>query len=149
MNGIKQLSLYLTAGAMGALANSLVVWAAGATGLTAALGAKITPPLTASWLYSRLTWGAIWGLLFFFFNRDASNLRRLASKYVGNARKQIIRRGLLVSIAPTLAQLFVFFPSTGKGLLGLQLGVTVPLFVILFSAIWGIVAAAWVAAARR
>ncbi|MGQ4649668.1 hypothetical protein [Lyngbya aestuarii] len=137
MNRLKQISLYLTAGAVGALVNSLVVWAAGTTGLTAALGAKIAPTLTPPWLYQRLIWGALWGLLFF-----------IPMKRTFNTRKNIVRRGLLVSLGPTLAQLLFFFPSTGKGWLGIQLGVIVPLLVIIFNAIWGIVAAAWIETAK-
>lgn len=137
MKPIRQLSLYLTAGAIAALVNSLVVWTAGATGLTAALGAKIAPTLTAPWLYERLIWGAIWGLLFFF----------PVSRAVGIKHK-LVYRGLLISLGPTLAQLLFFFPWKGKGLLGLQLGVTVPLFVILFNAVWGLVASGWIVAAN-
>ncbi|MEQ9484634.1 hypothetical protein [Coleofasciculus sp. F4-SAH-05] len=139
MNRIRQLSLYLTAGAIGALVNSLAVWIAGSIGLTTALGAQIAPTLTPNWLYPRLTWGAIWGLLFF-----------VPLKITGNARKRIIWQGLLVSLGPTVAQLFYFFPTGGKGLLGFQLGIItpLPLFVIVFNAIWGIVAAAWIAAAQ-
>lgn len=115
MNRIEQVSLYLSAGAIGALVNSLVVWLSGATKLTALLGASLAPDLTPSWLYQRISWGAIWGLLFFF----PIGIR-------GNRRRSLILRGLLVSLGPTLAQLFFFFPASGKGLLGLQLGVTVP-----------------------
>ncbi|MEQ8757869.1 MAG: hypothetical protein RID09_30735 [Coleofasciculus sp. G1-WW12-02] len=137
MNRIRQLSLYLTAGAIGALVNSLAVWIAGSIGLTTVLGAQIAPTLTPNWLYPRLTWGAIWGLLFF-----------VPLKITGNARKRIIWQGLIVSLGPTLAQLLYFFPTGSKGFLGLQLGITTPLFVIVFNAIWGIVAAAWIVAAR-
>jgi len=137
MNRIRQVSLYLTAGAIGALVNSLAVWIVGSIGLTTALGAQIAPTLTPNWLYPRLTWGAIWGLLFF-----------VPLKITGNARKRIILQGVIVSLGPTLAQLLYFFPTGSKGLLGLQLGITTPLFVIVFNAIWGIVAAAWIAAAR-
>lgn len=135
---IQQISLYLAAGAIGALANSIIVWLAGAIGLTAALGAKIAPSFTLPWLYQRLTWGGLWGLLFF-----------LPIKPRGYDRRSLILRGLLVSLGPSLAQLLYFFPATGKGLLGLQLGATVPIFVLLFSAVWGVVAAAWIGAARR
>ncbi|MBD2179629.1 hypothetical protein H6S82_11110 [Planktothrix sp. FACHB-1355] len=137
MNRIKKVSLYLSAGAIGALVNSLVVWLSGATKLTALLGASLAPDLTPPWLYQRITWGAIWGLLFFF-----------PIGITGNPRRSLILRGLLVSLGPILAQLFLFFPASGKGLLGLQLGVTVPFLVICFNAVWGLVAATWIWAAQ-
>ena len=60
---LRDLSLAFAAGAVGALANSIAVWLAGDHGLTAALGLKVAPELTAAWLYPRLVWGGIWGLL--------------------------------------------------------------------------------------
>ena len=43
---------------------SLTVWIFGVIGITYALGVKIAPALSAPWLYPRLVWGGIWGLLF-------------------------------------------------------------------------------------
>jgi hypothetical protein len=60
----KNLSFVFAAGCFGGLLNSLAVWIFGEVGITSALGVKIAPPLTAAWLYPRLVWGGIWGVLF-------------------------------------------------------------------------------------
>lgn len=58
--------------------------------------------------------------------------------------------GLVFSLGPTAVQLLVVFPHVaGKGLYGLELGALTPGFVVLFNAIWGWVAAAWLKASGR
>ena len=125
---LRQVSLTYAAGSVGALVNSLAVWVFGVAGITTALGVNIAPPLTKAFLYPRLVWGGVWGLLFL----------------VASFRNAPVLRGILFSIPPTLVQLFVVFPySLGKGHMGLQLGTLTPLFVVFFNVIWGIVAAYW------
>jgi hypothetical protein len=63
-NLAKQLTLFFSAGCLGALANSLALWLFGALGITAAVGARISPTLTPEWLYPRIVWGGLWGFLF-------------------------------------------------------------------------------------
>jgi hypothetical protein len=63
-NLAKKTSLVFAAGCLGGLVNSLAVWIFGDFGITAALGVKIAPQLSPAWLYPRLVWGGIWGLLF-------------------------------------------------------------------------------------
>ncbi len=124
----KNLSLVFAAGCLGGLANSLAVWSFGALGLTKALGVQLAPALTPGWLYPRLVWGGIWGILFLL------PLPRLS----------MIVQGLILSLGPTLAQLFLVFPlAAQKGVLGLQLGLLTPALVIFFNAIWGITAGLW------
>lgn len=126
----RRLSLAFAAGALGALVNSLAVWLGGYLGLTQALGVKLAPMLTPAWLYPRLVWGGLWAWLF------------LAAP----PGKSPIHRGLQVSLAPSAAQLFYFFPyRLHKGWLGLELGLLTPLLVLVFNAIWGVVAAWWLA----
>lgn len=124
MNGLlRKISLCFAAGCVGGLVNSLVVWLAGFAGLTATIGVSIAPALTAGWLYPRLVWGGLWGQLF------------LLPILKGSP----IRRGLLLSLGPTLAQLFIVFPLVAsKSLFGLQLGPLTPLLVTLFNAVWGV-----------
>lgn len=122
---LRQLALVFAAGCSGGLANSLVVWLFGALGVTAAAGVALAPTWTPPWLYPRVVWGGIWGLLFL----------------LPRPRRSSWRRGLVFSLAPTLVQLVVVFPSMGKGLLGLSLGVATPLFVLIFNAVWGLVTA--------
>ncbi|WP_017721936.1 hypothetical protein [Kamptonema formosum] len=128
-NLAKQLTLFFSAGSLGALANSLALWLFGALGLTAALGARISPALTPEWLYPRIVWGGLWGFLF----------------PIPNLPARPLIKGLLLSLAPTVVQLFVVFPyKANQGMMGLNLGLTTPLFVILFNAIWGVAAAYWI-----
>lgn len=123
---MKRVLICYGAGCLGGLVNSLAVWAFGKYGITAALGVKLAPALTPEWLYPRIVWGGIWGLLFV---PPLLNSRPVA-------------KGLLMSIFPTLIQLLVVFPvQAKKGYLGLELGAMTPLFVVVFNAIWGVAAA--------
>jgi len=59
-------------------------------------------------------------------------------------RHSIILRGIVYSLAPTLAQLFIVFPiKLNQGVMGLDLGVLTPLFVLFFNGVWGVSAAWW------
>ena len=129
MNNLaKKLSLVFAAGCLGGLMNSLAVWIFGVIGITSALGVKIAPPLSAPWLYPRLVWGGIWGLLFL----------------LPLMRKRFLYRGLIFSLGPTIVQLFIVFPvKANKGIMGFDLGLLTPLFVFVFNAIWGLTAAIW------
>jgi len=126
---LTRLSAGFSGGALGGLANSLAVWGLGAAGISTALGANLTPAWSWPWLYPRIVWGGLWGLLFAFPCLQGSWLAR----------------GLLYSLGPSLVQMLIVFPlKAEKGLLGLDLGATVPPFVLFYNAIWGVVAAVWV-----
>jgi hypothetical protein len=125
---MRNLSLVFVAGCWGALWNSLAVWLGGHLGITAAVGVQIAPPLTPAFLYPRLVWGGLWGLLFL----------------LPGGRWSFPARGLLLSLAPTLAQLFLVFPFMAqKGVMGLQLGSLTPFFVVFYNVIWGYTAGWW------
>ena len=125
---LKGATLVFGAGYLGGLANSLILWLLGAYGITASLGVQLAPTLSQAWLYPRLVWGGIWGFLFL--------LPLLRSKP--------LKRGLLLSLVPTLVQLFFVFPyHTRHGTMGIGLGALTPVFVIALNALWGIVAALW------
>jgi hypothetical protein len=126
------LSVFFAAGALGAFANSLVAWSLGELGVARALGVAIQPELSPAWLYPRLVWGGLWGGLF---------VLPLSSQ-------AWLRRGLILSLGPTLVQLLVVFPARGAGVLGLGLGVVTPLFVLILNGVWGLVASWWVASVR-
>ena len=127
-NLARKTSLVFAAGCFGGLLNSLAVWSFGKFGITSALGVNIAPQLSPAWLYPRLVWGGIWGLLFLLPVMQTS----------------IFARGLIFSIGPTLVQLLVVFPmKANKGMLGLDLGLLTPLMVVVFNAIWGWTAAIW------
>lgn len=124
---LRRLSLAFSAGCLGGLVNSLAAWAAGAFGITAALGVAIAPALTPAWLYPRIVWGGLWGFLFL----------------IPVPRASWPLRGLVMSLGPSAAMLLVVFPAkTAAGPLGLGLGALTPAFVLAFNAVWGL-AAAW------
>lgn len=131
---MKNLSLVFVAGLWGALLNSLAVWSFGRLGITPALGVHIAPPLTPAFLYPRLVWGGLWGFLFL----------------LPLGRLSFPARGLILSLAPSLAQLFWVFPlKAHQGVLGLHLGLLTPVFVLFFNAIWGVFAGLWLSRARK
>jgi len=124
----KRLTVIFAAGCLGSLANSLAVWLFGAYGITKTLGVRIAPDLSPIWLYPRLVWGGIWGLLFL----------------LPVFRSSVLKRGLLLSLGPTIIQLFVVFPyKADQGMMGMGLGALTPLLVFVFNAIWGITVAIW------
>jgi hypothetical protein len=125
---LKKISLCFSAGALGGLLNGLSVWLFGALGIAAALGVHIAPELTPPFLYSKITWGGIWGALLLLPPADRSPWLQ----------------GLVISIAPTLVQLLVVFPlKMDAGILGLGLGAPTPLLVFFYNALWGMAAAYW------
>ena len=127
-NPAGKISMVFAAGCLGGLVNSLAVWLFGMYGITAAIGVKIAPQLTAAWLYPRIVWGGIWGVLFL----------------LPLLRRKFLIQGLLYSLGPTLVQLFIVFPmKANKGMMGLDLGTLTPLAVVVFNAVWGVTAALW------
>lgn len=109
------------AGAIAAAIASLALWVAGRAELTAALGVSIAPPLSWRWLAPRLVWGGLWALPFPFIPRRLSP----------------VRRGLLLSLAPSAASLFWFLPEAGHGSAGRGLGDLTPVVVVGVNALWG------------
>ncbi len=127
-NLAKKITMVFGAGCLGGLVNSLTVWIFGVYGIASAFGVKIAPQLSAPWLYPRVVWGGIWGLLFL----------------LPLMQKRFLLRGLIFSLGPTLVQIFIVFPmKANKGLMGLDLGSLTPLAVIVFNAVWGLTAAIW------
>ncbi|WP_269618610.1 hypothetical protein [Zhongshania sp. BJYM1] len=122
---MKKLMIYFTAGSIGALANSVVLWWLGYYGYTARFDIAIAPHLDPAWLYPRIVWGGLWGLLFI--------LPMLQSR--------LLFKGLLISLAPTAVQLFLIFPQAGKGMGGIELGMYTPALVLLVNGVWGLAAA--------
>jgi hypothetical protein len=111
---------------LGALCSSVVAWQVGQLGLPAMAGVRISPSLSPDWLYSRLVWGGLWGLVYF--------LAVAPQKF----RRHWARKGLWISLLPTAFQLLFVYPyMTSHGLLGLGLGQLTPLFIFLFNLVWG------------
>jgi len=121
---MNKLLVVFSAGCLGGLANSLAVWWFGDNGIMALLNVSIAPSLSAAWLYPRIVWGGIWGLVFL----------------VPLLNKRLILKASLLSLLPSAVQLFVVFPlKAGKGMAGLDLGVYTPIFVVFFNWIWAVV----------
>lgn len=123
------LSLFFAAGALGGLANCSLAWSCGELGVYRALGVAIQPELSPASLYARVVWGGLWGGLF----------------VLPLADRAWFRRGLILSLGPSLVQLLLVFPARGAGALGLELGTLTPLLVMVLNAVWGLVASWWVA----
>ena len=123
---MKKLMILFAAGCLGGLANSLVVWQFGSLGISASLGVNIAPNLSAAWLYPRIVWGGIWGLVFL--------LPMYASKPM--------MKGAILSLLPSAIQLFVVFPfKAHQGMGGVELGLLTPALVLFFNWVWGVVTA--------
>ena len=121
------LAVCFVGGMLGGLACSLFIWMLSNWGVTTLLNVQIAPQLTASWLYPRLVWGGIWAIPFFL------------SVGVPRARRHWVRKGLYLSLLPTLYMLFVVFPyHLDKGQAGLALGTLTPLVVIVTNLVWGL-----------
>ncbi|HHO47934.1 MAG TPA: hypothetical protein ENN06_05710 [Desulfobacteraceae bacterium] len=123
---MKKLLLFYAAGCLGGLVNSIALWLLGNFDITRTLGIDIAPALTSAWLYPRIVWGGIWGLTFVLPMLDA----------------KLLLKGSLLSLFPTLVQLFVIYPyQTHKGMAGLELGMLTPLLVLTLNWVWGLTTA--------
>lgn len=121
------LSVCFSAGVLGALLSGVLLWLAGRAGLFDLAGVSLAPSWQAVWLYQRLLWGGLWGLVYFLAIGPSP------------PRGRWIRRGMWVSILPTAFQLLVVFPSwQGVGMLGSQLGRLTPLVVLTANLVWGL-----------
>ena len=120
-------SVSFCAGLLAAIVSTAFAWLCIRYGLTTLAGVALQVSLDIRALYPKMIWGGLWGLVF------------ALSVAHNRTRRYWVRKGMLISIAPTLYQLFVFFPyQTGYGTLGIELGLLTPLFVFCFNLVWGI-----------
>lgn len=129
---MKKLMIFFAAGAIGALLSSLVMWQFGQQGISQSLGVAIAPSLSAHWLYPRIVWGGLWGLLF--------------ALPMMNAR--LLTKGTVLSLIPSAVQLFIVLPNAGKGVAGLEMGLYTPALIVFFNWVWGVAAALSIRFAR-
>lgn len=115
------------AGAIAGVCQSLILWVFIQTGAPLFLGLMLAQPLTRHWLYQRAVWGGFWGLLF------------VLPLLRGQPGWQ---RGLVLGLAPAAGSLLYFLPyQDGHGFLGLNLGAGMPVIVVAFGLLWGLLAA--------
>ena len=114
------------AGAIGGFLQTLLIIVVSELGLFALLQLPVKFELNLILIYQRITWGGLWGLLFLI------PLLQSVPHW---------KRGLVFGIVPALASLLIFLPfKDGHGYLGLNLGVMMPVVVVAFGLIWGILA---------
>jgi hypothetical protein len=118
---IRRLAVAYFGGALGGLASTLAVWLVARAGLLDAIDVRLAPSLTWPALAPRLLWGSLWGLG-----------HPLVSPLRGP-----VQAGLLLSLAPSAAQLLYFFPARGGEIFGVNHGALAPLVVLLANALWG------------
>lgn len=114
------------AGALGALAMCLVMWLFTHFGITQELGVALKGSLNPHWMYPKIVWGGLWGLLF-------------ALAFIKGG---IFSRSLVIALIPTLIHLFVFYPYyENAGIAGMKLGFLTPFVTFFFYWVWSLVAA--------
>jgi hypothetical protein len=114
------------AGAVGGLITTFLIWVASQSGAFLIIGVPLVFEMTPGWLYQRIVWGGLWGLVF---------LPPVLVSW------RPWRRGLILGLAPAAATLLLFNPiKDGIGLFGLGLGPMMPVVVVLFSLVWGAIA---------
>lgn len=120
------LAVCFCAGVLGALLSSALLMLAGRLDAFELLGVQMAAPLQAAWLYPRLIWGGLWGMVYFLAVGTTRGRGRWA------------RRGMWVSILPTAFELLIVFPYWREvGLLGRDLGALTPGVVLAANLIWG------------
>ena len=123
---MKKLLVLFAAGCTGGLAFAVAVSFLGELGITSALGVSYHHSLTPGWLYSRIVWGGIWGILFL----------------LPLSQSNLFFKGTILSLLPTAFQLFVVFPLfTSSGVAGMTLGFFPPLVILFFNWVWGMATA--------
>ena len=118
------ISICFCAGILSALVGLGAVWVWGQLGLPELAGYVVRPLIAPAGFYPRLIWGGLWGVLFFLT--------------VGSARtrKHWIRKGVLISLIPSLLYLVLYLPDQVGS--GLTLSFASPAIVIVVNLIWGV-----------
>jgi hypothetical protein len=114
------------AGALAALCSSIVVWIAVRAKLGALCDVELGKLFPGALDPHGLGWHVLEGSLF-----------ALALPLARGRGLTPVRAGLLVSLLPSLRELFLRLPSAGYGMLGVQLGALTPVVVLAANALWG------------
>lgn len=118
------ISICFCAGMLSALVGFCAVWAWAMLGLPELSVYAVRPLLAPDGFYPRLIWGGLWGVVFFVTVGSA------------RARKHWMRKGLLVSLLPTLLYLIFYLPDQVGS--GLTLSLAAPAIVVVLNLIWGV-----------
>jgi len=120
---MKNLLVVFAAGCIGALIQCIVMWLFSHYGINHRLGVSLSGSIAPVWLYPRLIWGGLWGILFLFPVLNGGSLAR----------------SFVVALIPSAVQLFVIYPFyEGKGVAGLSLGILTPFLVLFFYWVWAL-----------
>lgn len=123
MNKLPPLLQVLIAGGLAALATSLLIWVFTVSGLFVLMGIPVaSPPDPTHWFAWRIGSGCVYALLLFV--------------PLLTERSQVLR-GLIVSVIPMLKLFLWDYANSREGWFGLNLGVTLPLTVIITWLLWG------------
>ena len=120
---LRNLSFCFAAGCFGGLCYAISLWAMGYHGFTRWAGVDIAPYLSNAYLYQRVVWGGICGLIFLL-----------------PWQRSWVARGVFLSLIPAGIMLLLLLPMRGYGLGALGLGALTPLVIILACAAGGIAA---------
>jgi len=122
---MKNILVVFAAGCVGAFFQCLVMWLFTRYGLMHSLQVNLSGSINPAWMYPRIVWGGLWGLLF------------LLPILSGG----IFVRSFVIALIPACVQLFVIYPIyEGKGVAGLSLGMLTPFLVLFFYWIWALAA---------
>jgi len=124
---LRKLSLAYAGGTVAAMVACLTFWLLGRDGVNAWLGVALAPRLTNYWLYTRLVFGGLCGLL-------------LVLPILPN---RVVLRGIVAGLVPAAYALLVLFPRLGRGLFGFGYGALTPLLIVSLCLLWGLLAAGW------
>lgn len=127
--GWRSASLAFTAGALGALANRILIWVLGLFAVIPPTHFEFPFPVgTKLWLYAAIVWGGLWGFLFL--------IRWRTNWWV---------RGIVFGFGPSLGVWLVIYPYVAHaGFFGLSRGVGALAIPFLANNIaWGLVASWW------
>lgn len=120
---MKNALLVYAAGSLGAVLQIVVMSLAVHYGFTQDLGVRIAASYSPSWMYPRIVWGGLWGLVFLLPILSGSLLMRSA----------------VLSLIPACVQLFIIYPFyEGKSFAGLSQGMLTPLVVLFFWWVWAL-----------
>ncbi|WP_299004467.1 hypothetical protein [uncultured Shewanella sp.] len=123
---MKRVLVLFGAGCIGALLASLLFWLLTYLGLGHYVKFPYFPVLSAGWLYPKVLWGGVYGLLLL--------IPILESK--------LWLKVILLSILITLVHLFIALPfSVYRGAAGLNIGLYAFLFALLFNFLWASITA--------